>query len=235
MHRAGEEDEGDTDDAEDEAMALAGELPLAEAVGGSAFEGAMITAIAVEVIATGGSGMMNFPVMEPPMTEVPAFTATGGSGFHADFGDINVSGATPTVIEPTGDVPPNVSGALVVGAFITALGDISSKLRGTAAAGKILQLPGPPVIKAAIAAGIVVVASTSNIESAFTFLMGQREGRFEQDRPEQRDFDALNNQDMGRDPVFQVERPARGFLVDLSQRFIPPEPEEGGGDTARLP
>lgn len=230
-----EEEDGDDDSLPDDAVAAAEGLAVVEAVAGTVFEAGLIDAVAVEVMATGGSGILQQPVMSPPVTELPAFTAAGGSGFNPSFGDINVSGATPTVIDPDkSKVPPNTSGALVVGAFITALGDISSKLRGTAPAGRILQLPGPPVIKAAIAAGIVVVASTANIESVFTALMGEREGRFESDRPEERAVDEAFESG-GQLSVSQVQRPARGFLVDLSQRFIPPPSETGGGDVARPP
>lgn len=246
MHRAGEEEEDDRDPPDDAVAEVAQELAMVEAVAGSVFEAGIVQAIAVEVIADGGSGYLQAPVMAPPVTELPVFSS--------DFGDINLSGATPTTLEEIGDVPPNTSGALVVGAFITALSDIASRLRGTAPAGKVLQLPGPPVIRA-VAAGIVVVASTANIESAFTWLMGVREGRF-QDRPEERAFDQVEQAQISKgpgaspdrteerafdqaqnvdEPAFQVTRPARGFLTDLSQMFVPPPPETGGGDSGRLP
>lgn len=230
MHGPEEEEEEGSDDRDPPDDAITGspvELANVEAVAGTVFEAAVIQAVAVEIITTGGTGVLQAPVMSPPRTAVPEFTS--------NFGDINVSGATPTTIEERPEkVPPNTSGALVVGAFITALSDIASKLRGTAPAGKVLQLPGPPLIKGAIAAGIVAVASTANIESVFTALMGEREGRFESDRPEERMFDEAF-QSGGELSVSQVQRPARGFLVDLSQRFVPPPPQTGGGDSAAPP
>lgn len=77
---------------------------------------------------------------------------------------------------------------------------------------------GPPPVRAAGLLGGFFLLESGRLEGAFTALLGIIDGRFADPRP-----------------LHMVDRPSRGFLVDLSQMFVPPPPELGGGDVARQP
>lgn len=164
--------------------------------------------VGVGVDAAGGSGKAGGqrrtaePV--PPAVELPAMEGPS-------------LGTTPEMLpqEPKGGSGKiGGLGPLLVGAFITAVADMARQTI-TTSPGKIINMPGPPQLKGAIAAGLLLASLNEQVESLFTHIMGERTGRFEHpDRPETEPSEPV--------PEFQVERPARGFLVDLSQRFVPP-------------
>lgn len=197
---SGDGDESEPEDEEGAANALPQvELKAATAVQQAAMVSQAINVIAVEPegVALGGTGLEGVP-----RTAAPVLTPlTVGQG------------STPTAIASGGS---GMLGTLLMGAFITAVADITRVTKGVTPA-NILKMPGPPQVKGAIAAGLAVAGLMGSLESAFTSLMGERVGRgAATDRPEQRAEDARPPVPESRN---QVVRPARGFLVDLSQMF----------------
>lgn len=175
---------------------------------------------------SGGGGQLGTPQVVTAIPVAPPLDLS-----TPDIG----GGATPAFIPAgdrggTGAIGTPGLGALLLGAFVTALADITTKL-DTAKPGAILRMPGPPQLKAAIAAGLIVAASMENLESAFTYLLGERAGRFEINEGDETDLDpgAAPGAPPGiaADLEFQTQNPARGFLTDMSQMFVPPdEPDQ---------
>lgn len=234
MHSDQEDEEEDADQDGGEGS-LQEQVPFAAA---SVVEQAVIISQAISVIAdTEGVVIKNFhgetPAIERTAIPISPPLEVGQGSTPITINDQEL------VAAPTGGSGMK---ALLLGAFITAVADIQRVTKGGTGMAGVLRFPGTPQMKAAAAAGLLVAASLENIESAFTKLMGERSGigdRPEQrtedaelmaqtpiaaagapaNRPEERDF---LSESEAADQEFQVVRPARAFLVDLSDMFLNP-------------
>lgn len=220
MPHAGAEDDGEDEDDEpdeDEGVKIEpkifAEKPPRAA---SAEEKAVLEENAREVLKTpvpapqveapvgarGGSGLVGVlgtpPATAPPPLFLPPMKGPSGGSTPERIGPTGGGGFHPGFPRPGPALP-----ALLLGALATAA---------------VIFKAGPPPLRAAAFIGpFALQLELSQLESAFTALMGILEGRFDDPREA------------------QVERPARGFLVDLSQMFVPPPPEQESGDVAAQP
>lgn len=230
LHAGDQEDEEDQDAEQETGQVHRQVMEVAQPVvtvnPAVAIEQAIMVSQAINAIAEapGGVGQIGLAGAEPVRTAIPVLAPL-------EVGQ----GSTPMTVEPA--IPSGGTGfmgmlkPLLLGAFITAVADIG-RITKMAPPAAITAIGGSGIRGKAIAAGLIAATQLSELESAFTALMGQRTGRF-QDRPEQRaaDESAPSSEVFSKNPgtsggesapsseVFQVERPARGFLVDLSQMF----------------
>lgn len=165
-------------------------------------------------------------------TGVP--TSSGG-GFRPSVTENPPPFVVPPMKGPSGGSTPEMIGEGGGPSFPTPGPGLAPALVIALATAAIVFKAGPAPLRAAAAVGSIVPwLELGELESAFTALLGIREGRFQDPRPEERAFEEANVHREGGTPVpNQVLRPAKGFLIDLSQMFVPPEPELGGSDVAR--